>query len=426
MLSGPCGPFYVPMRPQKTREVCEAIAHEVWNGEYAHPELPRGLKRIIDIGAGWGAFAVWALSQYPGAELDAYEPHDKACAFLRRNAPTARTHQVAVTVQSTAMLSVGAHDSLDNWGARTVHGMTAGQPVAVLHPRDLPPCDLLKIDAEGVEPEILENYPHLGGVQALLYEFHNAEHRKRLRAFSERSGFRQLREVLVGSHSEILCWGPSIWIRDTTKGVCTVKDPSSIYTTEWFQGHAHGREEYRSVANVVHELFPDCKYVMDVGCGPGFCLERLKELGHHVKGIDGSVQALSVSPIRDDISIADLTTTDPQFFANDAELIICTEVAEHLDAEHSDKLVDFLTTCAEHDIDTTAAAPGAIYFTAATPGQGGTDHVNEQPHEYWIEKFEARGWKLDRARTEEVRLKLAKVIRWQHWYTQNSMIFVKG
>jgi FkbM family methyltransferase len=415
MLMGPQGPFYVPMKPQKTREICEAIAYEVWNGEYAHPDLPSGLKRIIDIGAGWGAFAVWALSQHPGAEIDAYEPHDRACELLRRNAPSVRVHQMAVTVQSTAKLSVGEYDSMDNWGARTVHGMTTGQSVAVLHPCDLPPCDLLKIDAEGVEPEIVENYPHLDGVQVLLYEFHNAEHRKQLRTFCERAGFRQLREVQAGSHNAFMCWGPSIWIRDTAKGTRAVKDPSSIYTVEWFQGHAQGREEYRSVANVVHEMFPDHEEVVDVGCGPGFCLERLKELGHRVVGIDGSFHAITVSPIADDISIADLTSADPKFFTP-ADLVVCTEVAEHLEAEHADKLVEFLTELAEK----------TIYFTAAPPGQGGTDHVNEQPPEYWIEKFSARGWRLDGALTAQIRVKLAAVIRWQHWYTSNSMVFVKG
>jgi hypothetical protein len=36
-----------------------------------------------------------------------------------------------------------------------------------------------------------------------------------------------------------------------------------------------------------------------------------------------------------------------------------------------------------------------VIFSAATPGQGGSDHVNEQPHSYWIEKFSARGYSHD-------------------------------
>ena len=30
------------------------------------------------------------------------------------------------------------------------------------------------------------------------------------------------------------------------------------------------------------------------------------------------------------------------------------------------------------------------------PGSSGRDHVNEQPNDYWIEKFAARGFGFDR------------------------------
>ena len=34
-----------------------------------------------------------------------------------------------------------------------------------------------------------------------------------------------------------------------------------------------------------------------------------------------------------------------------------------------------------------------VIFTAALPGQGGTHHVNEQPHEFWDELFRACGYR---------------------------------
>ena len=33
-----------------------------------------------------------------------------------------------------------------------------------------------------------------------------------------------------------------------------------------------------------------------------------------------------------------------------------------------------------------------VIFSAAHPGQGGTNHVNEQPFEYWAEKFKKHGY----------------------------------
>jgi len=192
------------------------------------------------------------------------------------------------------------------------------------------------------------------------------------------------------------------------------KDPAAIYTPEFYIEHAAGRKEYQRVADVVHELFPELRDVLDVGCGPGFALHRLQELGHYVRGIEGSVHALGVSPIKDAINIADITVIEADEF-DAADLVVCTEVAEHLDAEHADHLVALLS----------GLARSAIYFTAATPGQGGQDHVNEQPREYWVAKFAAAGWVLDETRTSTMRLRLFEVVRHQIWYPLNSMIFVR-
>lgn len=67
-----------------------------------------------------------------------------------------------------------------------------------------------------------------------------------------------------------------------------------------------------------------------------------------------------------------------------ADVAISTEVAEHIPEEFADAYVLLLSR----------SAP-VVYMTAATPGQGGTDHVNEQLNEYWISKFANRGMTCD-------------------------------
>jgi hypothetical protein len=64
-----------------------------------------------------------------------------------------------------------------------------------------------------------------------------------------------------------------------------------------------------------------------------------------------------------------------------ADLCVSTEVAEHLPAAFADTHVSYLCRTAD-----------AVLMTAATPGQGGTDHVNEQPHSYWIETYCGHGF----------------------------------
>ena len=97
------------------------------------------------------------------------------------------------------------------------------------------------------------------------------------------------------------------------------------------------------------------------------------------------------------------------------DLVLCTEVAEHMAPEHAGRLVSVLCD---------GGAPW-IVFTAAPPGQGGLDHVNEQEQEYWIEKFAARGYRREDVPT---------ILLWRLWLpitrlshlAQNVIVFEKG
>jgi len=66
---------------------------------------------------------------------------------------------------------------------------------------------------------------------------------------------------------------------------------------------------------------------------------------------------------------------------------------------------------------------GLVFFTAATPGQGGHGHVNEQAHDYWIAMFAQRGFHLDADSTSRLRDDLSGRIRQIWWFTKNAFIF---
>ena len=102
------------------------------------------------------------------------------------------------------------------------------------------------------------------------------------------------------------------------------------------------------------------------------------------------------------------------------DLAICFEVAEHLEEHWADRLVDTLSDCAP-----------IIVFSAATPGQGGSYHHNEQPHSYWLDKFKERHGYVVHSKQDEFRKFLAQ---WEPerargevsgWLIDNSFILVK-
>jgi len=210
-IEGPIGPFYVPKEPAETRRICVGLSRGVWgsSGAYDRPEarIPEyehealsieGVRRVVDIGAGWGAFAVWALSRWGNGgasakdiELECYEPNPLAIEYLAANTRgyNVRIHQLAVSSEPSVVLS----RSLD-WGALQTHSHGDGDAVSTVHPRDLPPCDVLKCDAEGIEPEVFRNYRHFKTVKAIIYEWHGGEHRRILQEIFRPTGMRCVRD----------------------------------------------------------------------------------------------------------------------------------------------------------------------------------------------------------------------------------------
>jgi SAM-dependent methyltransferase len=152
------------------------------------------------------------------------------------------------------------------------------------------------------------------------------------------------------------------------------------------------------------------KAILDVGCGTGALLMALTRRGVKTSGLEYSSAALNVCHSRGlDVKRFDLE--HDRMEQPKVDVVISTEVAEHLPPAIADRFVDALC----------ASAP-IVVITAATPGQGGTDHVNEQPHEYWIEKFRQRGLVYRQELSERWRRNWVKAGT-APCYSANVMIF---
>lgn len=193
-----------------------------------------------------------------------------------------------------------------------------------------------------------------------------------------------------------------------------VKDPSAIYNQEFYAQYEREAVGYLIIAHAIHSTIK-FKSILDVGCGPGRVMHHLMELGHDVYGFDGSRHALEAAPVavRPYIECKNLVTDEVDFGRHD--LVISTELAEHLDAEHADRLVEIVT---RHASD-------RIFWAAAIPGQGGLDHVNEQLPEYWYEKFGNHDFIVDAEATLAVRARLGPLHKLQilQWCMFGGTIF---
>jgi SAM-dependent methyltransferase len=149
--------------------------------------------------------------------------------------------------------------------------------------------------------------------------------------------------------------------------------------------------------------------VLDVGCGRGIWLAVWQDLGvKDVLGLDGDYIAPERLAIgRDRFRATNIAAPfDP---GRRWDLVQCLEVAEHIPPASSEQLVRNLV--GQGDV---------ILFSAAVPGQGGHDHINERPLDDWRELFAREGYRafdLVRPRVRDDRDVDA-------WYRFNTLLYV--
>lgn len=179
-----------------------------------------------------------------------------------------------------------------------------------------------------------------------------------------------------------------------------------MYGEQFFTQHDTlvGRSAQRVLPLVLDLLRPAS--VVDVGCGSGVWLAEAARLGiEDYQGVDGYTPAESLRIPADRFQIHDLSV--PLRLDRRFDLVMCLEVAEHLDASVADGLVESLTRLGP-----------VVLFSAAVPHQGGTGHVNEQFPEYWVERFAARGY----AAVDAVRPAIWTDDDVAWWYRQNVLL----
>jgi SAM-dependent methyltransferase len=186
-----------------------------------------------------------------------------------------------------------------------------------------------------------------------------------------------------------------------------------IYNSDYYESTVEG-PALRSARTIANSILSDFKAarIIDVGCGTGALLEALHDRGCEVFGLEYSEAALKYCRSRR-LCVAKFDLERDVFDYNRTfDVVVSMEVAEHLPEVVAVRYVELLTRLSR-----------VVIFTAATPGQGGTDHVNEQPPSYWISKFQQRGFKHAEELTQRWRESWKAAGDVEGWYYQNLMIF---
>ena len=149
--------------------------------------------------------------------------------------------------------------------------------------------------------------------------------------------------------------------------------------------------------------------VLDVGCGAGAWLAEYRRHGVLTcLGVDG-----------DYVKSSSLLIPPTTFIARDISqsfdlgqrfnLVQCLEVGEHLETMASETLISNLVRHGD-----------CILFSAAIPGQGGENHINEQPYEFWRALFAKHGYMP----YDFLRPLLRGATMVESWYRYNAVLYV--
>ena len=199
----------------------------------------------------------------------------------------------------------------------------------------------------------------------------------------------------------------------------------NLYDKKWQDYHyVYFRPKNLNFAKILLELYnPDS--VVDFGCSIGSLLEVFLEAGKKIKGYEYCYEESlnSIRKVENLENFIEFGDVSKDINAGVHDISISIEVAEHIPTEYSESLVKNLKN----------STKGLIIFTAATPDQGGTGHINCQQPSFWIKLFKKHGCEYDMDETARIRSKCMPTKDthlntfphvWAHVY-RNLMVFRK-
>lgn len=173
-------------------------------------------------------------------------------------------------------------------------------------------------------------------------------------------------------------------------------------------GHMNKTHTDRGVLLYLKQKY-NIKSMLDIGCGPGQMVQIANDRGIDAWGVDGDFTIQYHPDIKKKVTIHDFTT-GPYIPEQNFDLCWTVEFLEHVEEKYIPNYMAAIQKC------------NYVVCTAAPPGHAGHHHVNCQPQDYWYDKFEEYGFKIDPMEINEVR---NRSLMRKGFMQKTGMFFVK-
>lgn len=145
----------------------------------------------------------------------------------------------------------------------------------------------------------------------------------------------------------------------------------------WARFFVSGRRSGQVFAAALREEFPEVNSTLDVGAGTGGYVMRLRQAGYNAQGVEYSGVGRMLARLQGvRLQKLDCSNAGGMPVLGDVDAVYSIEVGEHLPEALARTFVQYLCSCSD-----------LVIFSAASPGQGGQGHINEQPKNYWRDYF---------------------------------------
>ena len=144
--------------------------------------------------------------------------------------------------------------------------------------------------------------------------------------------------------------------------------------------------------------------ILDIGCGPGTYVDSFRDAGMQAVGLDIDDRVHG----QEHLTYKSLLDIDSE----SAEVVICLEVAEHIDTEFEDQVVDRVASTVKK----------TLIWTAAAVGQGGIGHINCKDKQEWADKLTAVGLVRNTEREEALKNYIKQGYH-LGWFPNNLLVF---
>ena len=200
--------------------------------------------------------------------------------------------------------------------------------------------------------------------------------------------------------------GSGVVIVSGPGGCPWVTDPARPHLGGNFDGGDLGTMYQGDLWPWLIETFGVKKFV-DVGCGTGETLKWFLDQGCEGLGVEGlpwnaaRCAERGAAPVR----IHDFQDGPCDFEKFFPDLIWCSDVVEHIAEEYVDNILQTLRQC------------HVLAMCQGTEGDVGWNHVNNKPHQYWVDKLASVGMFEDVEATKKSR----KIGNHGWWYASGRI-----